>query len=169
MKVRESELGGAAPKVSSQARRRVARSKPSRTAFRPILASFGITGRSLSYAATSSPMGGSASGAFFCPSIRDLLSCGSHLKTSFMKTTKAFCLQAVRQSHGARVYGRDRVSSLHIPQDHPSARCAPVNGLAGCYVSTIGKPHEYFDLTRSRGIGGRRKDLPLLQEHQSSF
>ena len=22
-----------------------------------------------------------------------------------------------------------------------------VNGLAGCYVSTIGKPHEYFDLT----------------------
>ena len=31
----------------------------------------------------------------------------------------------------------------------PSARCAPVNGLAGCYVSTIGKPHEYFDLTTS--------------------
>ena len=29
----------------------------------------------------------------------------------------------------------------------PSARCAPVNGLAGCYVSTIGTPHEYFDLT----------------------
>ena len=29
----------------------------------------------------------------------------------------------------------------------PSARCAPVNGLAGYYVSTIGKPHEYFDLT----------------------
>ena len=23
-----------------------------------------------------------------------------------------------------------------------------MNGLAGCYVSTIGKPHEYFDLTR---------------------
>ena len=22
-----------------------------------------------------------------------------------------------------------------------------MNGLAGCYVSTIGKPHEYFDLT----------------------
>ena len=32
----------------------------------------------------------------------------------------------------------------------PSARCAPVNGLAGCYVSTIGKPHEYFDLTVRR-------------------
>ena len=31
----------------------------------------------------------------------------------------------------------------------PSARCAPVNGLAGYYVSTIGKPHEYFDLTAS--------------------
>ena len=29
----------------------------------------------------------------------------------------------------------------------PSARYAPVNGLAGYYVSTIGKPHEYFDLT----------------------
>ena len=25
-----------------------------------------------------------------------------------------------------------------------------MNGLAGCYVSTIGKPHEYFDLTRVR-------------------
>ena len=24
-----------------------------------------------------------------------------------------------------------------------------MNGLAGCYVSTIGKPHEYFDLTRN--------------------
>ena len=22
-----------------------------------------------------------------------------------------------------------------------------MNGLAGCYVSSIGKPHEYFDLT----------------------
>ena len=32
----------------------------------------------------------------------------------------------------------------------PSARCAPVNGLAGCYVSTIGKPHEYFDQTVRR-------------------
>ena len=31
---------------------------------------------------------------------------------------------------------------------HGAARCAPANGLAGCYVSTIGKPHEYFDLTR---------------------
>ena len=25
-----------------------------------------------------------------------------------------------------------------------------MNGLAGCYVSTIGKPHEYFDLTGKR-------------------
>ena len=24
-----------------------------------------------------------------------------------------------------------------------------MNGLAGCSVSTIGKPHEYFDLTRT--------------------
>ena len=31
----------------------------------------------------------------------------------------------------------------------PSARCASVNGLAGCSVSTIGKPYEYFDLTRT--------------------
>ena len=26
-----------------------------------------------------------------------------------------------------------------------------MNGLAGCYVSTIGKPHENFDLTRCSG------------------
>ena len=25
-----------------------------------------------------------------------------------------------------------------------------MNGLAGYYVSTIGKPYEYFDLTRSK-------------------
>ncbi len=31
----------------------------------------------------------------------------------------------------------------------PSARYAPVNGSAGYYVSTIGKPHEYFGLTGS--------------------
>ena len=35
-----------------------------------------------------------------------------------------------------------------------------MNGLAGYYVSTIGKPHEYFDLTsslisRSRRVYGR--------------
>ena len=34
----------------------------------------------------------------------------------------------------------------------PSASCAPVNGLEGCYVSTIGKPHEYLDLTRSTKV-----------------
>ena len=29
-----------------------------------------------------------------------------------------------------------------------------MNGLAGCYVSTIGKPHEYFDLTGSGSLTG---------------
>ena len=32
----------------------------------------------------------------------------------------------------------------------------PVNGLAGCYVSTIGKPHEYFDLTVIKEALGKR-------------
>ena len=41
----------------------------------------------------------------------------------------------------------------------PSARCAPVNGLAGCYVSTIGKPHEYFDLT---GLPSIRRAIRVL-------
>ena len=41
----------------------------------------------------------------------------------------------------------------------PSARCAPVNGLAGCYVSTIGKPHEYFDLTATDPLY-REAELP---------
>ena len=35
MKIRESELGGAAPKVCSQTRRKLAKSKPSKTTFRP--------------------------------------------------------------------------------------------------------------------------------------
>ena len=47
MKIRESELGGAAPKVCSQTRRRLAKSKPSRTTFRPTPVSCGITERSL--------------------------------------------------------------------------------------------------------------------------
>ena len=34
-----------------------------------------------------------------------------------------------------------------------------MNGLAGCYVSTIGKPHEYFDLTAIRALQGALKNL----------
>ena len=47
MKIRESELDGAAPKVCSQTRRRLAQSKPSKTTFRPTPVSCGITERSL--------------------------------------------------------------------------------------------------------------------------
>ena len=47
MKIRESELGGAAPKVCSQTRRKLAKSKPSKTTFRPTPVSCGITERSL--------------------------------------------------------------------------------------------------------------------------
>ena len=47
MKTRESERGGAAPKVCSQTRRKLAKSKPSRTTFRPTPVSCGITERSL--------------------------------------------------------------------------------------------------------------------------
>ena len=63
-RARESELGGADPKVCSQARRRLARSKPSRTTLRPTLVSCGITGRSLFCAVKSSPMGASAGAQF---------------------------------------------------------------------------------------------------------
>ena len=47
MKIRESELGGAASKVCSQTRRKLAKSKPSKTTFRPTPISCGITERSL--------------------------------------------------------------------------------------------------------------------------
>ena len=47
MKTRESERGGAAPKACSQTRRKLAKSKPSRTTFRPTPVSCGITERSL--------------------------------------------------------------------------------------------------------------------------
>ena len=46
-KTRESELGGVAPKVCSQTRRKLAKSKPSKTTFRPTPVSCGITERSL--------------------------------------------------------------------------------------------------------------------------
>ena len=58
MKIRESELGGAAPKVCSQTRRRLAKSKPSRTTFRPTPVSCGITERSLFCPVKSSLMRG---------------------------------------------------------------------------------------------------------------
>ena len=32
-----------------------------------------------------------------------------------------------------------------------------MNGLAGCYVSTIGKPHEYFDLTGTPTGNGEKQ------------
>ena len=47
MKTRESERGGAAPKACSQTRRKLAKSKPSKTTFRPSPVSCGITERSL--------------------------------------------------------------------------------------------------------------------------
>ena len=47
MKTRESERGGAAPKACSQTRRKLAKSKPSKTTFRPTPVSCGITERSL--------------------------------------------------------------------------------------------------------------------------
>ena len=47
MKTRESERGGAAPNVCSQTRRKLAKSKPSKTTFRPTPVSCGITERSL--------------------------------------------------------------------------------------------------------------------------
>ena len=47
MKTRESERGGAAPNVCSQTRRKLAKSKPSKTTFRPTPVSCGIPERSL--------------------------------------------------------------------------------------------------------------------------
>ena len=55
-KTRESELGGVAPKVCSQTRRKLAKSKPSRTTFRPTPVSCGITERSLFCSTKSSLM-----------------------------------------------------------------------------------------------------------------
>ena len=37
-----------------------------------------------------------------------------------------------------------------------------MNGLAGCYVSTIGKPHEYFDLTATPKPGAEGIDFDEL-------
>ena len=42
-----------------------------------------------------------------------------------------------------------RIAMITVSGKPGAVQCAPVNGLAGCYVSTIGKPHEYFDLTGS--------------------
>ena len=80
-RARESELGGAAPKVCSQTRRRLGRSKPSRSIPRPTPVSCGITGRSLFCPVKSSPMGsrhrGSSSARryaiFFLAEHRDFL------------------------------------------------------------------------------------------------
>ena len=58
MKTRESERGGAAPKVCSQTRRKLAKSKPSKTTFRPTPVSCGITERSLLCSIKSSLMRG---------------------------------------------------------------------------------------------------------------
>ena len=44
-----------------------------------------------------------------------------------------------------------------------------MNGLAGCSVSTIGKPHEYFDLTGSPSVRSTSVAWKQLQEHVSIF
>ena len=60
----------------------------------------------------------------------------------------AIAVGYVFQFSGRSCDGLEDHAELHL-RVSPSARCTPVNGLAGCYVSTIGKPHEYFDLTTS--------------------
>ena len=40
-----------------------------------------------------------------------------------------------------------------------------MNGLAGCYVSTIGKQHEYFDLTGIKTAGTLEPFMKLEIEH----
>ena len=39
-----------------------------------------------------------------------------------------------------------------------------MNGLAGCYVSTIGKQHEYFDLTTNTTRQSRRALVERLRQ-----
>ena len=63
-KYARASVGGAAPKVCSQTRRRLGRSKPSRTAFRPAPVSFGIIGHLLFCSVKSSPMGTSGCAQF---------------------------------------------------------------------------------------------------------
>ena len=43
-----------------------------------------------------------------------------------------------------------------------------MNGLAGCYVSTIGKPHEYFDLTGSQHVIAALESTTRDVTHQPS-
>ena len=73
------------------------------------------------------------------PEIRELI-------RNMSRANPLWGAQARRQGPGTS--GHIRCSQPATSYLSPSARCAPVNGLAGCYVSTIGKPHEYFDLTR---------------------
>ena len=44
-----------------------------------------------------------------------------------------------------------------------------MNGLAGCFVSTIGKSHEHFDLTASRPISRASSSRFCRSELRSSF
>ena len=68
-------------------------------------------------------------------------------RSSFLRITSTSSTITARGIIKARrIYCCSQPATSYLS---PSARCAPVNGLAGCYVSTIGKPHEYFDLTTS--------------------
>ena len=57
---------------------------------------------------------------------------------------------------GAR-FGMARSLSVTASISKPFYGALPVNGLAGCYVSTIGKPHEYFDLTGTPTGNGEKQ------------
>ena len=71
-------------------------------------------------------------------------------RSSFLRITSTSSTITARGIIKARrIYCCSQPATSYLS---PSASCAPVNSLEGCYVSTIGKPHEYLDLTRSTKV-----------------
>ena len=68
----------------------------------------------------------------------------------YMKTTKASWLQAVRQSHAARVYGRD---SRRYPTKFNSGRDIPTaNHVKGCIGVLITEDSSFHWRTKPRHL-----------------
>ena len=61
----------------------------------------------------------------------------------------------LRLTDGERRSLAELGKSLQRPvTSSPSAKVHSCERLGGCSVSTIGKPHEYFDLTGRAGVNG---------------
>ena len=151
MKTRESERGGAAPNVCSQTRRKLAKSKPSKTTFRPTPVSCGITERSLLCSIKSSLMRDFRA--------RSPLPAARPAADLSQPCTPVWACRSPPAAQGSEASpaARNTLASARIPRASKLLICGLFQ--KGRVLAQDGLRHSYFHGNRDRSGETRREDI----------